>query len=155
MIQEDIFRSSQVQIGLYFYSRDLGLSVNDILKNLTTENLKNNFDSYMQVVPDDVRPYYRGVILRGANVYLCDFEVKKTIEEVRKLEEEVGDNKSNGNELTYTSLKASTNNKINDDIYKQINGLKDAAFISTLAIPSLILVVIVVLVIVSWIISLV
>ena len=46
-----------------------------------------------------------------------------------------------------------SNNQINDDIYKQINGLKDVAFISYLLVPTIALVSLLLITFVSWLLS--
>ena len=154
MIKEDLFNSALIQIGLYFYSDGLGLSINEILAHLKPEILKDNFDAYSQVVPSGDVPYYRGVVMRGASVYFNEFadeKIKRELQELKKqfVEEETEDNK----QFQLVHAKPS-NDRINDNIYKQINGLRDAAFISTLAIPTIILFVMLVLAIFVWIASL-
>ena len=49
--------------------------------------------------------------------------------------------------------KTPSNDQINDNIYKQINGIRDGAFISTLAIPTIIIIVMAIIMIFAWIIS--
>ena len=88
MIKEDLFNSALMQIGLYFYSDGLGLSINTILYNLKPEILKENFDAYSQVIPEGDTPYYRGIILRGATVYLCEFVQEKNNRELQELEKQ-------------------------------------------------------------------
>ena len=60
-IKEDIYNSSYIQIGIY----------TKCLYWLNQNYLKENFDGFAQFLPDGDVPYYRGVIERGASVYLC------------------------------------------------------------------------------------
>lgn len=153
MIKEDIFNSSLMQIGMYFYSEGLGLSIYEILASLKPEILKENFEAYSEVIPNGDVPYYRGVILRGASVYFNEFAIEKRNRELLELEKELGEDKSKVKALTIDK-KAEYTNKINDAIYRQINGLKDAAFINTLIIPTVILMIGVIIALILWFISL-
>ncbi|MBQ6497664.1 MAG: hypothetical protein IJI58_03010 [Bacilli bacterium] len=153
MIREDIFNSALMKIGLYFYSDGLGLSINEILFHLKPEVLKENFDSYSQVIPSGDVPYYRGVILRNATVYFCDFALEKNNRELQELEKQLESEGEKTWEPVQLQKKSPSNDRINDNIYKQINGIKDAAFISTLAIPTLVLIIAVIIVVFIWIMS--
>ena len=142
MIREDIFNSSLIQVGIYSKS----------LKYLNPEFLKENFDDFSQFIPQDDIPYYRGVIQRGASVYFCEFAIEKRKRDLEALEKELGEN--GGKELIKVPDNEDiTNNKINDQIYIQINGMRDAAFVNLLLIPTIILGVLLVFGIVSWLIS--
>ena len=147
MIKEDIFNSSFIQIGLYSNS----------LKYLTSSFLKENFDSFIQFIPNDDVPYYRGVVQRGASVYFCEYALEKRNRDLNELEKELGE----GNGADKTLLKKNvpnesiTNDKVNDIIYKQINGLSDDAFIHLLIIPSVIFGMLLLFGILSWILSLI
>ena len=154
MIKEDLFNSALIQIGLYFYSDGLGLSINEILAHLKPEILKDNFDAYSQVVPSGDVPYYRGVVMRGASVYFNEFADEKRKRELQELQKQFGEEETEDNKQFQLVHAKPSNDRINDNIYKQINGLRDAAFISTLAIPTIILVVMLVLAIFVWIASL-
>ncbi|MBP5678515.1 MAG: hypothetical protein J6X28_01645 [Bacilli bacterium] len=142
MIKEDIFRSSFIQIALY----------TNTIRSLTPEFLKENFDSVIRFVPEGDVPYYRGVVQRGASVYFSEFALEKMNRDLQQLEKE----------LEGTGEKADvpreneplSNDKINDRIYRQINGMKDAAFISYLLIPTFVIVSLVLIAIISWILSL-
>ncbi len=152
MIKEDLFNSALMQIGLYFYSDGLGLSINTILHNLKPEILKENFDAYSQVIPEGDTPYYRGIILRGATVYLCEFVQEKNNRELQELEKQLAPDDQKNFEPAQIK-KVPSNNKVNDNIYRQINGLRDAAFISVLTIPTVIIIVMIIIMIFSWVIS--
>ena len=141
-----------MQIGLYFYSDGLGLSINTILYNLKPEILKENFDAYSQVIPEGDTPYYRGIILRGATVYLCEFVQEKNNRELQELEKQLAPDDQKNFEPAQIK-KVPSNNKVNDNIYRQINGLRDAAFISVLTIPTVIIIVMIIIMIFSWVIS--
>ena len=152
MIKEDLFNSALMQIGLYFYSDGLGLSINTILYNLKPEILKENFDAYSQVIPEGDTPYYRGIILRGATVYLCEFVQEKNNRELQELEKQLAPDDQKNFEPAQIK-KVPSNNKVNDNIHRQINGLRDAAFISVLTIPTVIIIVMIIIMIFSWVIS--
>ena len=134
MIREDIFNSSLIQIGFYTNS----------LWRLNPEFLKEHFDEFSQFIPAGDVPYYRGVVQRDASVYFCEYALEKNNRDLEALEAQLkeegglGDSKS----LTKTSnhnigVQSITNDSINDSIYKQINGLKDAAFVNLLIIPTI------------------
>ncbi len=150
MIKEDIFNSSLVQIGIYSNS----------LKYLKPEFVKENFDSFQQFIPSGDVPYYRGVIQRGAAVYFCEFAIEKSNRDLQDLERQLGEGGGDGKALIKSSgknigIEAITNDKINDSIYSQINGLKDSAFINILILPTLVLLGLLVLSIVVWVFSIV
>ena len=144
MINEDIFRSTLIQIGIY----------SNTLKYLTPDFLKDNFDSFVQFLPASDVPYYRGIVQRGATVYFSDYVNEKTNRDLADLESQLGEDSgrdsSNGKALTKSSgfrvgIEPINNNSINDKIYRQINGLNDSAFISSLIVPTIILISIVVI----------
>lgn len=141
MIKEDIFNSSLIQVGIYSKS----------LKYLNPEFLKENFDDFSQFIPQGDVPYYRGVIQRGASVYFCEFALEKRKRDLEDLEKELGEEGSK--ELVKTPEPDITNNKINDQIYRQINGMRDAAFVNLLLIPTIILGLLLVFGLLSWVIS--
>lgn len=130
MINEDIFNSAFLQIGIYSNS----------LPYLKPEFLKENFDSFTTFLPAGDVSYYRGVIQRGAKVYFAEFDLekrKRDLEELEKQFNESGEDKSfEKKKLLDTN---NLNEKVNDVIYRQINGMKDSAFISYLLIPTIIL----------------
>lgn len=129
MQKEDIYRSSIIQIGLYTNS----------LNHLNPEFLKEQFDSFAQFIPKDDVPYYRGVIQRGASVYFCEYAEEKSKRDIEDLEKELGGTESNTDILANNDI---TNKKVNDYIYRQINGISDAAFLNVALIPIVILVII-------------
>jgi hypothetical protein len=146
MIKEDIFNSSLIQIGLY----------TNTMRSLTPEFLRENFDEIARFVPEGDVPYYRGVVQRGASVYFNEYALEKMNRDLEQLEKQIAESdgdKSVIKEKHYEN-EPLTNNRINDSIYKQINGLKDVAFISYLLIPTLILVTLFILSFISWVLSL-
>lgn len=142
MIKEDIFNSSLIQIGIYSKS----------LKYLTPEFLKDNFDSFSQFIPADDIPYYRGVVQRGASVYFCEYAVEKRNRDLIELEKQLGDDE-NKTLIKQPQNEDLTNNKVNDQIYRQINGLRDAAFVNLLLIPTIILGILLIFGLLSWVVS--
>ena len=149
IIKEDIYNSSFIQIGLYA----------KCLNYLNPEFLKSNFDKFSQFLPEGDIPYYRGVIERGASVYFCEYAKEKRNRDLTALESELGGSvgggkslvKSNGNSI-YDDI--NINDKINDNIYKQINGMSDAAFASFLIIPTIILAISIAITLIVWIFNL-
>ena len=146
LIKEDIFNSSLIQIGMY----------TNTIRSLTPEFLKENFDEIARFVPEEDVPYYRGVVLRGASVYFNEYALERMHMDLEKLEKQIAESdgeKSSTKEFKYSN-EPLTNDKINDSIYKQINGLKDVAFISYLLIPTIILITLFILSFITWILSL-
>lgn len=135
MIKEDIFNSSLLQIGIYTNS----------LKYLKPDFLRENFDAFAQFIPSGDVPYYRGVVQRGASVYFSEFAAEKANRDLSDLEAQL--ERESGNSVGKPLIKSSANrietdtvnSKINDQIYKQISGLNDAAFVNVLLIPAIIL----------------
>ena len=126
MIKEDIYRSSVIQIGLYTNS----------LNHLNPEFLKENFDAFSQFIPSDDVPYYRGVIQRGASVYYCEYALEKSKRDMEDLEKQLGESNTN---VEVNSNQDITNKKVNDLIYRQINGVGEAAYLNIALIPIIIL----------------
>ena len=133
---EDIFHSACLQIGLYTNS----------LRYLKEDFLRENFDEFAKNLPQDDVPYYRGVIQRKAGVYYSEYIAEKKKRDLEMLEKELasGEGKDSNKQLIKSNglgfrEENINNDKINDNIYKQINGLKDTAFINYLIIPTLIL----------------
>ena len=146
MIQEDIFHSSLIQIAYYLRMSDLN--------QLNPDFLRENFDEVVQFLPSDDSPYYRGVIQRGASVYFCEYALEKRNRDLEDLEKQIGE--ESANEKVYFKDNISiTNDSVNDIIYKQINGIKDRAFIHSLLIPSIVLGMLLVFGVISWIFSLI
>ncbi|MBQ6323822.1 MAG: hypothetical protein IJI22_03215 [Bacilli bacterium] len=134
MIKQDIFNSAFIQIGIYTKT----------LKYLNVDFLRENFDSFAQFIPSSDVSYYRGVVQRGAAVYLSEFAEEKANRDLMDLEKQLDEG---GNSTNKTLVKASdkridvdsVNSKINDQIYKQINGMNEAAFVNSLLIPAIVI----------------
>lgn len=143
MIKEDIFNSSFIQIGIYSNS----------LKYLNPNFLRESFDSFTQFLPNGDIPYYRGVIQRGASVYFCEYALEKRNRDLQELEKQLGDV---GGEKSLLKTKESiTNDSVNDVIYRQINGLKDSAFINLLLIPTVLLSMLLLFGLITWLFSII
>ena len=140
MIREDIFNSSLVQIGIYSNS----------LKYLTPEFLKDNFDSFVEFLPSGDVPYYRGVVQRGASVYFCEYALEKRNRDLQELEKELGEENTDSSKIYVKDNVSITNDAVNDIIYKQINGLKDNAFVNWLLVPTVVLCMLLLFGIVIW-----
>lgn len=134
MIKEDIFRSSLIQIGMYSNS----------LNHINPNFVKENFDSFAQFIPQDDVPYYRGVIQRGASVYYCEYSVERRKKDLEDLERQLGEvNEADKKVIETTPSNAEmTNKKVNDMIYRQINGIGEAAFTNITLIPIVILMIV-------------
>ena len=130
IIKEDIYNSSFIQIGLY----------TNCLSYLKKEFLKSNFDGFVTFLPENDVPYYRGVIERGASVYLCEFVAERTKRDLANLEKELtGENVKPLNSVSAYNP-SGVNDQINDSIYRHINSKRsDAAFVTTLMFPTLVL----------------
>ena len=142
MIKEDIFNSSLVQIGIYTKT----------LNSLTPQFLKDNFDEISQFVPASDVPYYRGVVQRGAKVYLSEFAAERSKRDLESLEEQLGT--AEDEKIDTSKFEPVSNDAINDNIYKSLNRTREAAFANYLIIPTLILLSLFIIGLVGWIISL-
>lgn len=141
IVKEDIYNSSFIQIGLY----------TNCLSYLKKDFLKSNFDGFATFLPENDVPYYRGVIERGASVYLCEYVAERTKRDLATLEKELnGENvKTVDNVSQYNP--SGVNDQINDAIYKHINSKRsDAAFVTTLIFPTLVLSLTMILALIIW-----
>lgn len=144
MIQEDVYHSALIQIGIYSNS----------LKFLNPDFIKENFDSFAQFIPNGDVPYYRGVIQRGASVYFCEYALEKRNRDLTELEKQIGEKE--GTPLQYKKSNDKqdlTNDEVNDVIYRQINGLSDKAFINILILPTVIILILLISSIIGFIFS--
>ncbi len=131
MIREDIFHSAFIQIGIY----------TNTLKSLTPSFLKENFDDIARFLPEGDVPYYRGVVQRGASVYFSEYAVEKMKRDYEALEQQVADSNSSNNTIAFhPEISSLSNDKINDSIYRKINGLKDSAFVYHILLPFLLII---------------
>lgn len=136
MIKEDIFRSAFIQIGIYSKSLDY----------MNPSVLKENFDLFSQFIPSGDIPYYRGVVQRGASVYFCEYALEKTKRDYEELEAQLDSLEGEGSNKALVKssnniagIAPINNDSINDKIYKQINGMSEAAFVNILIVPTIIL----------------
>jgi hypothetical protein len=142
MIKEDIFKSSLVQIGMY----------SNTLDYMNPEFIKENFDSFTQFIPNDDVPYYRGVVQRGASVYYCEYSMEKRRRDLEELEKQLGEEEK---QVIDTPTDAEiTNKKVNDIIYRQINGMNEAAFLNILTIPIIAVILMLIFMIITFIVNL-
>ena len=152
IIRTDIFINACLQIGLYTHT----------LANLNDSYLKENYDEFAQYLPTIDVPYYRGVIQRNAQVYLCDFAVEKRNRDYRELQKELAGDEKN---VTYdepspVSDDMLINKEINDVIYadlivkKKTKGISDFAFVHVLVLPTLILTVGILICLLSYVLNL-
>lgn len=147
LIQEDIYHSAFLQIGLYsnyFWEPNF---------------LKENFDSISMFLPKEDVSYYKGVIQRGASVYFNEYVSEKQFRDLQQLEKQMGNDASGGGlgrqfiKSNGKSVIGEENDSVNDQIYRQINGKDDAAFISFLLYPTLLLVIATIGVFIAWLVS--
>ena len=143
MVKDDIYCSSFVQIGLYA----------GCLENLGKDFLKSEFDRISKLLPEGDIPYYRGVIDRGASVYFCEYAMEKVNRDLIALEAEL--NEDSGVKRAKPTIKKyddmGRNDKINDLIYKEISrGRRDAAFVSFLTFPTILLALSIVFTVIMW-----
>ena len=139
VIQEDIFNSSLVQIGLY----------SKCLPYLTPQSLKENFEELVQFVPAEDAPYYRGIVQRGASIYFCEYAYEKRNRDLIELGKQLGEGDSEAKLLQKVDL---ANHSINDIIYKNISSKKEYAYVSLILIPILAASMFMIYGVVSWII---
>lgn len=144
IIKEDIYNSSFIQIGLY----------SNCLEYLNRDFLKNNFDSFSQFVPEGDIPYYRGVIVRGASVYFCEYAMEKVNRDLASLEAELAAQSGVKSPVKPVNKKfddTGINDRINDSIYREISRWRrDAAFVSFLIFPTIILILGFIFAFVAW-----
>ncbi len=138
IVRQNIFDTAFLQIGIY----------TDCLPYLKKDFLINNFDEFSTFLPSTDISYYKGVVQRGANVYLVDFCNELRKKELSTLGESLGANNnfsSNPGNIGQSNSKGNkmltkSNGKsiLSDDDYNSIynfNQKKDAAFVSFLLIP--------------------
>lgn len=138
IVRQNIFDTAFLQIGIY----------TDCLPYLKRDFLVDNFDEFSTFLPSTDIPYYKGVVQRGANVYLVDFCNELRNRELSALGASLdGDNNQSSN-ISNMGQSSSKGNKmlsksngksiLSDDQYSSIydlNKTKDAAFVSFLLIP--------------------
>ena len=120
LIQEDIFKSSFLQIAIYC----------NMLNCLTPQFLKERFNDITIFLPFEDVPYYRGIIERGASIYLYEYRLEAFRRKFASFESK--DINSN-----MISKIIQNNEYINSIIYQQINN-SNAAFVYYLIIPTIV-----------------
>ena len=144
IIKEDIYNSAFIQIGLY----------TRCLSYLKRDFLKSNFDSFATFLPESDVPYYRGVIERGASVYLSEYVTERNNRDLIALEKELNGDSNKIERPTPKYSDTGVNDRINDVIYKQLGGKKsDAAFVSFLVFPTLVLTLGMIFALIIWVVS--
>lgn len=145
IVKSNIYSSAFLQVGIY----------SNCLDYLKSSFLRENFDKFSELLPVEDIPYYKGVVLNGVSVYFDDYVVEKRKRELSELKNMVGTSNEgygSGKKLIKTNGNSSfedesinsfnfdfSNNEVNGFIYKQLgSGLKDAAFVSFLIIPTLV-----------------
>ena len=122
-----------------------------------TEFLKSNFDELAKFIPEGDIPYYRGVVQRGALVYFSEFAVERMNRDLVQLDNEIkaadGDKSTSMNETSHVNVKTLSNDKINDYIYSNISNSRQAAFVSGLVLPLIILMSVLILLLVCFLVS--
>lgn len=135
MINQDIFNSAFLQIGIY----------SNTLKYLKPSFLKENFNSFINYLPSQDIEYYRNVICNNNYSYLSvegndNIISGKSNAYVKKTNNVVG-------------VSSISNSSINDQIYRQINGINDSAFINYLIIPTISLLILLLFALMFWLLS--
>ena len=148
MIKEDIFNSTLIQLSFY------GAINSEKIIYFEPAFVKEHFDDLTQFLPSGDVPYYRGVIQRGASVYFCEFALERRKRELIDLEKQLGEeNNDSVSEIPEVDDSVITNDRVNDYIYRRINGLKDSAFVNILVVPTIALVIIFIYSVIAWVIS--
>ena len=112
-------------------------------------------------LPEGDVPYYRGIIQRNANVYLCDFAVEKRNRDYRDLQKELAGDEKNiqFDELAPVNDDELTNKEVNDIIYADLiakqktKGISDFAFVHILVLPTIILTIGILICILSYVLN--
>ncbi|MBR4617841.1 MAG: hypothetical protein IKO49_00825 [Bacilli bacterium] len=122
---DNIFYAACLAIGIY----------NNCLSYINPENpvfLKNNFSLFAENMPLEVVPYYRGVIERGATVYLSEFIEAKEKQEIDRMRAEA----------EFEEERLAKKSEIKKDprasVKNETWGTRDAAFSSIALFPILI-----------------
>lgn len=145
IVKENIKISSFLQIGIYA----------NCLQYLNPSFLKSNFDDFAQFLPEGDVPYYRGIIERDASVYFSEYALEKRRRDLEALENELGGQEAGRALVKSTPAGAlyqpgdTMNTKVNDNIYKQLANMSDAAFVSFLVIPCVLIIISIVMVVVT------
>ena len=140
LVHDNIFLSTVLQIGVY--ANCLQYFTPDAI-----EYLKHNFNQFSIFLPEEDIPYYRGIVERGASVYLSAYVGERKKRDLTTLEKQFADDggKSGGKSLVkkngnYTAEDLVPQNiQENEWIYANLSK-KDAAFARAMIYPILVLV---------------
>ena len=154
-VRDDIGRSALLQVNIYFY---YGSRYDFPGKRFFGPDfIKDNFEQFAVVLPDDDIPYYKGIFERKAAVYFSDYSFQKDKRALEGIENELaatdggkGRALVKSNDLSTLDNYDSTNSRVNDNIYKQINSMSDAAYVSFFIIPFLVAIVGFILMLVAY-----
>ena len=123
--KDNIFYVACLAVGIY----------NNCLSYINPDNptfLRNNFSLFAENMPMEVVPYYRGVIERGASVYLSEFVEAREKQEIERMKAEA---KEEEEKLAKKSeIRKDPLTSIDNDTW----GTRDAAFSSIALFPILI-----------------
>ncbi len=89
-VHANIYTLSNLAIGIYS-------GINTFIKS---GFLKHKYDDFVLFIPKDIEPYYRGIILRDATVYLSDYMRAKKDREVKDTQNELNSNNRKLNKST-------------------------------------------------------
>ena len=124
--KDNIFYAACLAVGVY----------NNCLSYINPEKpkfLKNNFYLFAENIPNDVVSYYRGVIERGAEVYLIEFVATSKQQEIDRMKMEMeAENRKAEEERKKIEVNKTPSSRKND-----IWGTSDAAFSSVALFPIL------------------
>lgn len=141
LVRDNIFLSAVLQIGIY-------AKCLQYFQGEAITYLKQNFGDFSIFLPEEDIPYYRGVIERGASVYLSSYVGERKKRDLNNLDQQINDEgsgkgkslvKTNGTSLTAEDLVPQNIAEL-QDVYRNLSK-KDAAFARALIYPILILLV--------------
>ena len=105
--------------------------------------LKENFNEFAFFIPDDNKPYYRGIIERESKVYLSDYMDAKIKRDIEKESENLGEGINNSRQLNKSTMAGRLlNDESNSSIagYALIYAFAGIIFLLALLIPLLIII---------------
>lgn len=153
LVRDNIFLSAVLQIGIY-------ANCLQYFRGEAITYLKQNFGDFSIFLPEEDIPYYRGVIERGASVYLSSYVGERKKRDLNNLDQQVNEGdagkgkslvKTNGTSLTAEDLVPQNIAEL-QNVYNNLSK-KDAAFVRALIYPILILLVGLTVLLLSYILS--
>ena len=124
--KDNIFYAACLAVGVY----------NNCLSYINPEKpgfLKNNFYMFAENIPSDVVSYYRGIIERGAEVYLIEFVSTAQQQEINRMKMEMEAERKKEEEARNKIQVSKAPSTKNNDVW----GTRDAAFSSVALFPIL------------------